>query len=753
MDFSVTFAGFRRSGEPIPDCSANHFPCMKKKLLLYTTLFCIVFRFSVIAADPPVEGMWLPMLLDQLNIPDMQANGLKLSAEDLYSVNHSSMKDAVLLFGSGCTGEVVSGEGLVLTNHHCGLGQIQKHSSVEHDYITNGFWAMNRNEELTCPGLTVTFIVSMEDVTSDVVSVLKDGISEMKRNTLIDSISKVIAMNAIQGTHYGAQVKAFYTGNQFYLIKTETFRDVRLVGAPPISIGNFGGETDNWIWPRQTGDFSIFRIYANANNEPADYSPDNVPFKPRYFFPVSTGGVKEGDFTMVYGFPGRTNEYATSYAIDLTQNVSDPNRVKIRDKILTTWWNDMIANDTMRIQYASKYYGLGNAWKKWQGEILGLKKSDAIFKKQQYESEFTSRISANASWNNKYKTVLPGLKRVYDSIKLIQPEVDYYEEALTVPEIFHFASSFQTLAELSAGKAVPAETVSKEVEKLKASAAAFFKNYSAGTDQKLTSEMMNLYSQNIGLSKSPPALQDAMKKFSGDGKAFSAWLFSASFFDDQKAVMAFLDNYHQGDEKKIMKDAAYRISTAINDYGNTSIYPELNKLRNESTVLNRQYMAAQLDVMKEKKFYPDANLTLRITYGKVEGYSPRNGVDYAYATTLDGVMEKMNPEVEDYKVPDRLKELYAKKDYGDYADASGEMRTCFIASNHTSGGNSGSPVIDGEGRLVGINFDRVWEGTMSDLFFDTDECRNISLDIRYLLFVVDKYAGAGYLLKEMKLER
>ncbi|HUM47315.1 MAG TPA: S46 family peptidase, partial [Chitinophagales bacterium] len=419
-----------------------------------------LFRLQVLRADPPVEGMWLPLLLDQLTIHDMQANGLQLSADDLYSVNHASMKDAVLLFGTGCTGEMVSEQGLVLTAHHCGLGQIQSHSSVEHDYLRNGFWAMNRSEELACPGLKVTFIISIADVTSRVVSVLPEGIPEWKRNLRIDSISKVIASESTSGTHYGAQVKPFYNGNQFFVFVTETFRDVRLVGAPPVSIGNFGGETDNWVWPRHTGDFAVFRIYAGADNKPADYAADNVPFRPRYYFPISLKGVKEQDFTMVYGFPGTTNEYATSYAIDLVQNVMDPDRVKIRGEILNTWWNDMLVNDTIRIQYLSKYNGLGNGWKKWQGESKGLREAGAIGQKELYEAEFSRRVEANSNWKQRYGMLLPQLKIVYDSLRQVQPLVDYFDEALNKPELFAFALSFQPLVETGRNKAATSEAIS-----------------------------------------------------------------------------------------------------------------------------------------------------------------------------------------------------------------------------------------------------------------------------------------------------
>ena len=717
-------------------------------------LACIfLFPVRLLIAGPPPEGMWLPFLLNQLTIHDMQANGFKLTAEDVYSVNQASMKDAVLLFGSGCTGAVISDEGLLITNYHCALGTIQSRSSVENDYLTTGFWAMNKSAELPCPGLTVTFINSIEDVTAQVLSVLPAGVSEIRRSILIDSISRTLATDRIKGTHYGAQVKAFYQGNQFFLILTETFRDVRLAGAPPSAIGDFGGDTDNWEWPRHTGDFSLFRIYADSDNKPAEYSTSNVPFKPKYFFPISLKGVQEGDFTMVYGFPGTTNEYATSYAVELVQNVTDPNRVKIRGKILDTWWEDMLKNDTIRIQYTSKHQSLGNGWKKWQGEIHGLKKGEVIAKKESYESEFSNRIAANADWKQRYQNLLPELKVTYDSLRPLQTLIDYYDEALTKPEIFNYAASFQNLLNSSNTKEFPNEATTRELDKMKTASEKFFKNYSPSTDQKVLTETTDLYGDAVGFDLAPDAYREALKKYKGNSTTFSNELFATSFLDNKNEVMRFLNTYQKSSAKKLAKDPFYKIAIALKAYRESEVYPVYDMLRYKAIILNREYMAAQMEVMKERKFYPDGNLTLRIAYGEVEGYEVRDGVQYEYFTTLAGIMEKRNQDIEDYKIPERLAELYRQKDYGAYSDASGSLRTCFVASNHTTGGNSGSPVIDSLGNLIGINFDRVWEGTMSDLYFNPDQCRNISLDIRYVFFIIDKYAGAGHLLSEMQIAK
>jgi len=697
------------------------------------------------------DGMWLPMLLQETVFHDMQNEGLKLSPDDIYSVNHSSMKDAVLLFGSGCTGEVISCDGLLLTNHHCGLGQIQSHSSVDHDYVKNGFWAMNQSEELSCPAITVTFIIRMEDETSRVLSSIPKNVSRDRRDEIIDSVSRVISLEAVKGTPYGATVRSFYNGNQFFLIVSETFRDVRMVGAPPESIGQFGGDEDNWVWPRHNCDFSLFRIYANKDNEPADYSPYNVPYKPNYFFPISLKGVKEGDFTMVYGFPGRTTEYVSSYAVDFTQNISDPEKVAIRDARLKIWWSHMMANDTVHLKYSSKYFGLSNAWKKWQGEIHGLQKANAISKKANYETEFTTRINGNSEWKNEYSNLLPELKIYYDSLKSLQPVVDYYSEALLAPEIWKVGPILKPLIDSMQNKKSIDESVTKMIEKITKQLDGFYKNYDAKTDAEILPAMLELYGRNAGAELTPVELGDLIKKYGGDYGALSKYIFSASIFDNQKQLEDVLKDFKKGSEKKIMNDPAFKISIALNNYYSDFILPPYERVNDRIYDLNSDYMKAQMEVFPEKKFYPDANLTLRVAYGKVEGYEAKDAVHFKYYTTLDGVIEKYKPNDEFYDAPQKLIDLYHQKNFGRYADADGTLHTDFVASNHTTGGNSGSPVLDGNGNLIGINFDRCWEGTMSDLYFDPDQCRNISVDIRYVLFIIDKYAGAEYLENEMRL--
>ncbi|MGB3077278.1 MAG: S46 family peptidase, partial [Chitinophagales bacterium] len=593
------------------------------RLRLSVLLFFLVcFSRNSVLAEPPVEGMWLPMLLDQLTLSDMQANGMKFSADEIYSENHASMKDAVCLFANNCTGTVISDEGLLLTNHHCAGGRINSLRTDSQDYLTNGFWAMNHAEEKPCAGLTVTFIISMEDITSKILSVLNNQMEEWQRNLKIDSMSVVVAREKISGTHYGAQVKPFYNGNQFILFVTETFRDVRFVGTPPLSIGNFGGETDDWSWPRQTGDFAVFRIYADKNNAPADYSVDNAPFKPRYSFPVSLSGVKEGDFTMVLGFPGRSNEYASSYAIEFTQNVFNENRNKVNEKIVEVWSDEMESNDTFRKQYLPKYNGVASALKKSSGEVYGLKKADVITWKERYEQDFSNRLATNASWNKKYSTLLTDLKESYDSLGKLQPYITY-NDALLNTELLTFASTFEKLETAAQSKDATEASIQTAVDDERNSAIKFFKGYAREVDLDLFAAMTTLYGNEIGFEKAPLALQEAMATFPGDGQAFAQKLFEASFLDDEKKVMSFLEKFKKGSLKKLAKDPVYQLVQGINAYNERFIDLPFEGLRNNISILNRKYMAAQLEVMNDHRFYPDANLSFRIAYGKVESYQPR----------------------------------------------------------------------------------------------------------------------------------
>jgi hypothetical protein len=718
---------------------------MLKKITLAFLILNLSFLISV-KAD---EGMWLPLLLKQLNEPDMQKNGLKLSAEDIYSINKSCLKDAIVQFNGGCTAEVISDKGLILTNHHCGYGQIQAHSTVQNDLLTNGFWAMNQSEELVNSGVTATFIIRMEDVTSKVLVGISDTMSDASRNKKINEAIAAIQKEAVSGTHYAAFIRPFYYGNEYYMFITETFKDVRLVGAPPSSIGKFGGETDNWVWPRHTGDFSMFRIYANKNNEPADYAADNVPYKPKYHLTISMKGVEKNDFTMVYGFPGRTSEYLTSYAVDMIMNESDPAKVKIRDLRLLLMDEQMKKSDKVRIQYAAKYGGLANYWKKWQGEMNGLKKVDAVNKKKAFEQDFLSKVNADASAKAKYGNLFGEFEKKYADFRILTRQRDYYTEALLGIEALNYATTFKELVDaLNSGKKTA--EVQKDIDKLKTNAKAFYKDYDATIDQNVCAALLKMYHIDIDKTQQPDVFKEIEKKYKNNFDKYAAEIYSKSIFVSETKMNEALENIAKS-YKKIQKDPVYLLMLSCSSQYTNNIRPQYTKLDDEITRLSRTYMKGMRELLTTKKYYPDANSTLRVAYGKVEGYYPRDGVFYDYYTTLDGIMEKENPLSDEFMVSPKLKELYLKKDYGPYADKNGELRIAFIASNHTTGGNSGSPVMNGEGQLIGTNFDRDWEGTMSDIMYDPNQVRNITLDIHYTLFVIDKYAGAGYLLNEMTL--
>lgn len=717
---------------------------MKKFIILFLTFN--FFTLQLLKAD---EGMWLPVLLKSLNESDMQSKGLKLSAEDIYSINKSSLKDAVVQFGGGCTAEIISDKGLLLTNHHCGYGQIQAHSTVENDLLTNGFWAMNQSQELPNPGLTVTFIVRMEDVTAKVLANVKSDMTDAEREKAVNEAIAVITKEVTSASRYGAFIRPFYYGNEYYMFVTETFRDIRLVGAPPSSIGKFGGDTDNWVWPRHTGDFSMFRIYANKNNEPADYSADNVPYKPKYVIPVSLKGAEENDFTMVYGFPGRTTEYLSSYAVDMIMNESDPAKVKIRETRLKILDEDMKASDKVRIQYSAKYAGLANYWKKWAGEINGLKKLDAINKKKAFEQELMQKINASDAGKTDYANLFSDFEKAYAQFRVLNKQRDYYVEGMLGIEAVNYALTFnETIDLLISGK--KAADLQKNIDKLKADLPAFFKDYNAATDEKICAAMLKIVSENLDKSQQADLFDEISKKYKGDFTKYAKAVYSKTIFTSQEKMIAVLNDMDKG-YKKLMKDPVYKLMRSSYTKFYKDVRPQYNDMDAKIMTLNRRYMKAMRELATTKKYYPDANSTLRVAYGKVKGYYPKDGVFYNYYTTLNGLMDKENPLVDEFMVSPRLKELYEKKDYGQYADKNGELRVAFCASNHTTGGNSGSPVFNGEGQLIGTNFDRNWEGTMSDIMYNPDQVRNIVLDVRYTLFVIDKYAGAGYLLNEMKL--
>jgi hypothetical protein len=714
---------------------------MKKYLLI--VLFVII-SFPVISG----EGMWLPIFLKQLNEADMQSKGMKVSADAIYSVNNSSMKDAVVLFGGGCTGEIISEQGLLLTNHHCGFSQIQSHSSVEKDYLKNGFWAYSAEEELACPGLTATFIIRIEDVTQKMLSQLPAGIIEPERDLKIKELAATMEKSAAEGTHYTASIRPFYNGNQFYLFVMETFKDVRMVGAPPSSIGKFGGDTDNWMWPRHTGDFALFRVYAGADNKPAEYSKENKPFKPRHSFPVSVKGVQPGDFTMVYGFPGRTTQYIPSAAVSTTLEVANPARIKIRTERLRIIDAAMRSGDKLRIQYAAKQATIANAWKKWQGESIGLKRMNTIATKKSEEEAF-QKWAADAG-KAEYANLISDYETTYAQYRPLLKTNDYINEAAFGVELIRYARAYNKLAMLCETNPVDEKAVKDEAARILSGAKGFFRDFDEGTDKQLFVSMMQMYMNDVDASMHPAYLKEQLAKNKNNWIAFANNLYAKSMLSDSIKVRTLLSGFTSSKSKKLLKDPAFLLAKSFADVYLDKIETDIVKLNIKINTLNRLYMAAQMEMKPAHMFYPDANSTLRVAYGNVSGYEPADGVTYDHFTTIEGIMEKEDASIEEFEVPQRLKELYKTKDYGVYG-VNGTLPVAFVASNHTTGGNSGSPVLNANGELIGTNFDRVWEGTMSDIDFDPDRCRNISLDIRYTLFVIDKYAGCSRLIQEMKI--
>ena len=688
------------------------------------------------------EGMWLLTMLEGHVISDMQEKGFRLTAEDIYSVNQACLKDAVVIFGGGCTGAVVSDKGLLLTNHHCGYGVVQSHSSVEHDYLTDGFFAMSQEEELPNPGLSVTFLRYMDDVTHRVLEGVETEEPASSRETKISANIDDIIKEAEEGNGYNAEVKSLFYGNQYYLFVYESFRDIRLVGAPPSSIGNFGQDHDNWMWPRHTGDFTVFRIYADANNKPADYSPDNIPYTPRKHFEISTSGVKKGDFTMLMGYPGSTEQFLYSDAVSIMTEVSLPQKIALRTTRLEVMDKHMKQSDKVRIQYASKYRGVSNSWKKWKGIIRGLQRLEAISKKKKMESRFDAWVAQEDRREEKYGEILNEFEELYGEVRDLQAVSDYLYECVGAVEVFRNLGTLQRLI----GDTAAADVISSHMRE-------FYKDYHMPIDREIFAEMMKAYHRDINPAFHPSKLKKAYSKYNGDFYRMGERLFDRSVLDTQDEFNNWLEKYADRPEralKKLEKDPLVGFWNDFRDLYMTQVIPDQGVLESNLQDLYKNYTSALMKMRKNHTFYPDANFTMRITYGNVQGYEPRDAVKYKYQTTLKGIIEKRNTGAKDYKIPDKLEELYIQKDYSLYG-RDDTMPVCFIASNHTSGGNSGSPVVDAHGRLIGLNFDRNWEGTMSDVMYDPDQCRNITVDIRYVLFVIDKFADAGYLLDEMTL--
>ena len=695
---------------------------MKKYIFLF--LVCSSIQFGIAQQG----GMWIPSLLEGMNEQEMQSLGAEITAKDIYDINNASLKDAIVHFNGGCTGEVISNQGLLLTNHHCGFGQIQFHSSLENDYLKEGFWAMSKEEELPNENLYARFIIEIRDVTEQMLSVITENMSASEKQAALDRRQNQLMQEAEKEAWQEVNIKSFYNGNQFFLFVTEKYDDVRLVGAPPSSIGKFGSDTDNWVWPRHTGDFALFRIYANKDNKPAKYSPDNIPYTPKHFLPVSLDGVEEDDFTLVFGFPGRTDEYLPAIAVEqITQKVN-PSNILIREKALEQMDAFMQNSDEIRIKYASKQARIANYWKKWKGENLGIEKSGAISIKKEMETRFMQAVEASEK-TDIYGDILSTFDTQYASFE------PYNVKRSNFLEIFFTNNDFFNISFRLYQLRQAAEQGENEFQQarnaIKNLLQGVYKNYDEEVDLAIAKAIFPLYDANV----SPEVIKS---------------LYKNSAFSNSEGLK-LLDGDRDEVINAIEKDVAYEFSKAYIDEFFEEINPNYQAWQTEIADTQKKYMTALMEMLPEERYFPDANSTLRVTYGKVNGYQPRDAVYYQPVTYLDGVIEKYVPGDYEFDVPQKLIDLYHTKDFGDYADANGKMPLGFIGTNHTTGGNSGSPAIDAHGNLIGLNFDRVWEGTMSDLFYDPEICRNIMVDARYILFIIDKYGNASHLIDEMEL--
>ncbi len=706
----------------------------------YIKLVLLFIAFQVQAQQ---GGMWIPSLLKGMNETEMKNLGMRITAEQIYSVNQSSLKDAVPHFDGGCTAEVISPKGLILTNHHCGFDNIQSHSSVEHDYLTNGFWAYKMEDELPNKDLVVTFIVRIEDVTKKIL----DGVSGLtteaeKQKKIQDNIS-ALSTSSPKESWQENRIRTFYDGNQYLLFVTETFKDVRLVGAPPSSIGKFGSDTDNWVWPRHTGDFSLFRIYADKDNRPADYSKDNVPYKPKHFLPISAKGIKENDFTMVMGYPGRTQEYLPSYAVEQIINELNPAKIEIRDAALKVQDGFMRKDNAIKIQYASKYASVANYWKKWIGETKGLKKSNAVAVKQKFEKDFQQKV-IKAGKQAEYGNLLSDFQKNYSEIKDYAVARDVFTEvAIRNTELLSLGYKIYQLEQLYTTKGEQAFTDRKN--NLINGLGDFYKDFNATVDEKVFEQLIAIYAKRYPKQFLPSSLENL------DAKTLSSSIYTNSKLVSYDKIKELLTGDTKTVLDKMNSDSGYQLIKSMADAYSKNVAAKYDELNLKNIALQRTYMKAILELSpKSARIFPDANSTLRVTYGKVKGYKPNDAVYYEPITYLDGVMEKYVPGDYEFDVPKKLIDLYNAKDYGKYA-SKGKMPVAFIATNHTTGGNSGSPALDADGNLIGLNFDRVWEGTMSDIYYDPAICRNIMVDARYILFIIDKYAGARNLIDELKI--
>jgi len=708
-------------------------------------LFVLLISSStLIRAD---EGMWLLPMIEKLNIGKMTSLGLKLSAGDIYNLNNTSLKDAVVSFmDGGCTGEIVSSQGLLLTNHHCGYGMIQAHSTVQNNYLKDGFWAKTKEEELPNPGLAVSFLIKIEDVTDQVLSEIKPGMNETERNDAIDKARTAIERSASEGNGFRASVSSFYGGNYFYLLVYERYTDVRLVGAPPSSIGSFGDDSDNWEWPRHTGDFSVFRVYSGPDGKPAPYSKDNIPLNPRNWLKVSVKDLNEGDFTMVMGYPGRTQRYFTSWEVNELLEITNPNRIKIRGLKQESWLKDMLADPGVNIQYASKYSGSANYWKYSIGQNDQLKNHDVLTRKREIESRFRDWVNEDKARLLKYGNAPDLIRSSIEGRAEYQNAYQYLAECTRGCEIFDFTMITGRLSE--AIKSGDEARITDAISRISNNISEIYKDYNPPTDQKTVKAMLRLYRDDVPQKFHPDFYKKVVdRKFKGDIDKFVDNMFKLSIFAGKDKLNTFLGN---PDLKTLENDPAVLTYKSINEIRST-LAGELAKFENDLTAGRRLWIAALREMMPEKTLYPDANSSMRLSYGTIKDYDPRDAVTYKYYSTIDGVIDKYKPGDYEFDLPQRLIDLYNKKNFGRYASSSGYLPVNFLTTNDITGGNSGSPVLNSNGELIGLAFDGNWEAMSGDVFYEPEIQRTIAVDIRYVLWIMDIYAGAGHLVDEMTI--
>ncbi len=703
----------------------------------------LLMLFSVYANGR--EGMWLPQLLKELNEPEMKSMGMQISAEDIYSINKSSLKDAVLQFGGGCTGELVPSKGLLITNHHCGFSQIQSVSTIEKNYLNDGFWAKSFEEEIPCPGLNVTFIREIKEVTNDVLFGISDTMNEDLRSELVKNHSDSI-IKTITGSLKGI-VRSFYNGNKYYLFITEVYMDVRFVGAPPKDIAKFGGETDNWMWPRHSADFSLFRIYVDKDNKPAKYSPENIPYSSKQFLTINAGGIKEEDFVFVMGFPGRTNEYLLSPGLELINKQTNPNRIELSRRRLDIMRKEILQSDTVRLQYSPRFASLENVYKKMTGELEGFVKFDALNHKKEFEKKIIQKIKMHPGLM-KDTSLINKYSEISEQIMPLSFVNDFFNDGFSGIELFTVSNRFKLLIDLCNDKNSADSLITQATTKLKKDLVGFYKNYNVSVDKQICASILNLAFEKLDKKFIPDEIFVTGQQ-SPDFIKFTESLYKRSYVSDSARINKLLSGFRKKDGRKLIKDPAFRL---VSDFSviQTNLQARLSPLSKELSRLQRIYMNDLLVLDPSGKTFPDANSTLRITYGNIKSMSPRDGIKYEYYTTLDGVLEKSMTGNIDYTIPDKFKSMIQNKDFGGYG-MNGVMPVNFIANTHTTGGNSGSPCLNAKGELVGLNFDRVWEGVLSDYLYDEKYCRNVCVDVRYILYLIEKFGNANRLIEEMHI--